>query len=108
MHLFAGAVISEVKEHFTIHCDSSLMANDMYETARRTTQHIASYGLASNIQRVLFIKMATGFVRFALAQARFLWTGIRPGIRGKMCYALNSANILPGFVRCTKMANLVV
>lgn len=28
--LFAGAVISRVKEHFTIHCDSSLMAEDMY------------------------------------------------------------------------------
>lgn len=29
--LFAGAVISKVKEHFTIHCDSSLMAEMMYE-----------------------------------------------------------------------------
>lgn len=28
--LFAGAVINEVKEHFTIHCDSSLMAETMY------------------------------------------------------------------------------
>lgn len=28
--LFAGAVINAVKEHFTIHCDSSLMAEDMY------------------------------------------------------------------------------
>jgi 2-phosphosulfolactate phosphatase len=28
--LFAGAVINKVKEHFTIHCDSSLMAEDMY------------------------------------------------------------------------------
>lgn len=29
--LFAGAVISRVKDHFTIHCDSSLMAEAMYE-----------------------------------------------------------------------------
>jgi len=28
--LFAGAVISKIKEHFSIHCDSSLMAEDMY------------------------------------------------------------------------------
>jgi 2-phosphosulfolactate phosphatase len=30
--LFAGAVITEIKEHFTIHCDSSLMAEFMYES----------------------------------------------------------------------------
>ena len=29
--LFAGAVIHEVKKHFTIHCDSSLMAETMYD-----------------------------------------------------------------------------
>ena len=28
--LFAGAVIAQVKKHFTIHCDSSLMAETMY------------------------------------------------------------------------------
>lgn len=28
--LFAGAVIDKVKQHFTIHCDSSLMAETMY------------------------------------------------------------------------------
>lgn len=28
--LFAGAVIDRIKEHFTIHCDSSLMAEEMY------------------------------------------------------------------------------
>jgi 2-phosphosulfolactate phosphatase len=32
--LFAGAVISRVKEHFTIHCDSSLMAEAMFENNR--------------------------------------------------------------------------
>lgn len=29
--LFAGAVIHAVKKHFTIHCDSSLMAETMYQ-----------------------------------------------------------------------------
>jgi len=33
--LFAGAVISEVKKHFTIHCDSSLMAEMMYEKNKK-------------------------------------------------------------------------
>lgn len=28
--LFAGAVIARVREHFTVHCDSSLMAEAMY------------------------------------------------------------------------------
>lgn len=28
--LFAGSVISRIKEHFTIHCDSSLMAETMF------------------------------------------------------------------------------
>lgn len=32
--LFAGAVISQVKKHFTIHCDSSLMAEAMYQKNR--------------------------------------------------------------------------
>ena len=29
--LFAGAVVNKVNEHFTIHCDSSLMAEEMYK-----------------------------------------------------------------------------
>ncbi|MBZ4189501.1 2-phosphosulfolactate phosphatase [Niabella beijingensis] len=32
--LFAGAVISQVKHHFSIHCDSSLMAEYMYQQNR--------------------------------------------------------------------------
>lgn len=32
--LFAGAVINRVKEHFTIHCDSSLMAENIYAAHR--------------------------------------------------------------------------
>ena len=53
--LFAGAVISRIKEHFTIHCDSSLMAENLYNQQRnqlpnfiRLTTHwhrLAAYGL---------------------------------------------------------------
>lgn len=58
--LFAGAVIHEIKDHFTIHCDSSLMAADMYEMHRdnmnsfiRRTTHwhrLASYGLEKDLE----------------------------------------------------------
>lgn len=58
--LFAGAVISRIKEHFTIHCDSSLMAMDLYNMHRndmnafiRRTTHwhrLASYGLEKDLE----------------------------------------------------------
>jgi len=58
--LFAGAVIHRVKEHFTIHCDSSLMAEelyhlhqgDMYQFIRKTTHwhRLASYGLEKDLE----------------------------------------------------------
>ncbi|MBV4358073.1 2-phosphosulfolactate phosphatase [Pinibacter aurantiacus] len=58
--LFAGAVISSVKEHFTIHCDSSLMAENMYELHKddmenfiQLTTHwhrLAAYGLQKDLQ----------------------------------------------------------
>jgi 2-phosphosulfolactate phosphatase len=39
--IFAGAVISKVKEHFTIHCDSSLTACMMYEQHRHRIHELA-------------------------------------------------------------------
>jgi 2-phosphosulfolactate phosphatase len=39
--LFAGAVISEVKKHFTIHCDSSLMAETMYAKYKKNLASFA-------------------------------------------------------------------
>lgn len=39
--LFAGAVIHRVKEHFTIHCDSSLMAEIIYEQNRHDLHDFA-------------------------------------------------------------------
>ena len=58
--LFAGAVIHQIRDHFTIHCDSSLMASDMYALHKndmfsfiRGTTHwhrLASYGLESDLE----------------------------------------------------------
>lgn len=58
--LFAGAVISTIKEHFTVHCDSSMMADDMYTmhkndlyTFIQQTTHwhrLASYGLEKDLE----------------------------------------------------------
>ena len=58
--LFAGAVVNKIKEHFTIHCDSSLMAENMYklheddmmEFIEKTTHwhRLAAYGLQIDLQ----------------------------------------------------------
>lgn len=58
--LFAGAVINCIKDHFTIHCDSSLMAeelyllhkNDMKDFIRKTTHwhRLAAYGLETDLE----------------------------------------------------------
>jgi 2-phosphosulfolactate phosphatase len=61
--LFAGAVISRVKEYFTIHCDSSLAAetlyhsvkNDLWAFSQKTTHYhrLARYGLEKDMQYCL-------------------------------------------------------
>ncbi|MEP6683112.1 MAG: 2-phosphosulfolactate phosphatase [Parafilimonas sp.] len=58
--LFAGAVISKIKKYFTIHCDSSLMAEDMYQlhckdlySFIRNTTHwhrLAAFGLEKDLE----------------------------------------------------------
>ncbi len=58
--LFAGSVISGIKENFTIHCDSSLMAEEMYRHHKadmpcfiRKTNHwhrLASYGFEKDLE----------------------------------------------------------
>ncbi len=58
--LFAGAVINRVKKYFTIHCDSSLMAEDMYQLhckdiysfIRKTTHwhRLAAFGLEKDLE----------------------------------------------------------
>lgn len=66
--LFAGAVIERIQEHFTIHCDSSLMAADMYQLhknelktfIRRTTHwhRLAQYGLEKDMEYCVSIDVA--------------------------------------------------
>jgi 2-phosphosulfolactate phosphatase len=63
--LFAGAVISRVKEHFSINCDSSMMAETIYESGKhdlfqflkdRNASHyhrLSDYGLEKDIQYCL-------------------------------------------------------
>ena len=58
--LFAGAVIEEIKDQFTIHCDSSYMANQLYNMHKndmpnyiKTLTHwhrLAAYGLEEDMQ----------------------------------------------------------
>jgi 2-phosphosulfolactate phosphatase len=58
--LFAGAVISKVKEHFSIHCDASLAAETLYRHTqvdtwnfiKKTTHYhrLAAYGLEPDMQ----------------------------------------------------------
>lgn len=58
--LFAGAVIEQVHDCFTIHCDSSLMAaemyalhkHDMYQFIRKTTHwhRLSAYGLEKDLE----------------------------------------------------------
>lgn len=63
--LFAGAVISRIKNHFNINCDSSAMASTLYEMAKsnlfdfmKTKQashflRLSNYGLEKDIQYCL-------------------------------------------------------
>jgi len=58
--LFAGAVIEAIKDQFTIHCDSSFMANQLYNMHKndmpnyiKTLTHwhrLAAYGLEEDMQ----------------------------------------------------------
>jgi 2-phosphosulfolactate phosphatase len=58
--LFAGAVINQIQDAFTIHCDSSLMAADLYlskkngmtDFIRKTTHwhRLAAYGLEKDLE----------------------------------------------------------
>lgn len=66
--LFAGAVVARIKEHFTIHDDASLMAEemyklhkkDLYEFIQRTTHwhRLAAYGMQKDLQYCISIDAA--------------------------------------------------
>jgi len=72
--LFAGAVIHRVKEHFSISCDSSGIAETFYETARPDLYEFLKRKNATHYQRL------TGF-------------GLEKDL--KYCLTINSANVLP-------------
>lgn len=73
--LFAGAVINNIKDHFTIHCDSSLMAEQMY--------NLHQHDLFS------FIKHTTHWHRLAAY-------GLEKDL--EFCVSINKANVLPVYI----------
>lgn len=66
--LFAGAVIDKIKDNFDIHCDSSLMAYEMYQLHKhdlksyiQTLTHwhrLAQYGLEKDMEYCVSIDVA--------------------------------------------------
>ena len=80
--LFAGAVIQKIKKHFTIHCDSSLMAeqvyqqhqNNLYEFIQHTTHwhRLAAYGLEKDLQYCISINVANVLPVYANNELRVL------------------------------------
>ena len=72
--LFAGAVIQNIQEHFTIECDSSQMALTMYNNAKEDMYDFMKKNNASHYRRL------TGF-------------GLEKDIR--YCLTADSANVLP-------------
>lgn len=72
--LFAGAVIEKIKEHFTINCDASKMAEAMYIDAKEDMYEFMKAKQASHYNRL------TSF-------------GLEKDIR--FCLTLNTSSILP-------------
>ena len=72
--LFAGAVIERVKEHFSINCDSSRIAENLYDRAKHDLYGFMRDNNASHYQRL------TGF-------------GLEEDIR--YCLTADVANVLP-------------
>lgn len=51
--LFAGAVISRIKEHFTINCDSSRIAETLYHAAKADLYEFMKNNEASHYKRLM-------------------------------------------------------
>lgn len=78
--LYAGAVISRIKQHFSIHCDSSLMAeemyslhkNDLYQFIQNTTHwhRLAAYGLQKDLEYCVTPDVANVLPVFANGELR--------------------------------------
>lgn len=50
--LFAGAVVDQVKDHFSINCDSSHIAQNLYNTGRSDLFEFMKHNNASHYQRL--------------------------------------------------------
>lgn len=74
--LFAGAVISRIKDHFSIQCDSSRMAETLYEQARQDLYVFMKKNDASHFHRLM------GY-------------GLEKDIR--YCLTADEANVLPQY-----------
>lgn len=74
--LFAGAVISRVKEHFSINCDASHMAENLYSIAKDDIYEFMKKNDASHYHRL------TNF-------------GLERDLR--QCFTIDTANILPEY-----------
>lgn len=75
--LFAGAVVSRIKEHFDVSCDSSHMAESLYNTAKADLYGFLKKNEASHYHRL------TGF-------------GLEKDIR--YCLTEDGANVLPVYI----------
>ena len=75
--LFAGAVVSKIKEHFTVNCDSSHMSECLYNNANGDLYEFMKKNDASHYHRL------TGF-------------GLEKDIRH--CLTTDLANVLPYYV----------
>ncbi|MEP6673765.1 MAG: 2-phosphosulfolactate phosphatase [Ferruginibacter sp.] len=74
--IFAGAVVSKIKNHFFINCDSSHMAENLYETAKNDLFDFMKKNDASHYHRLMNY-------------------GLEKDIR--YCLTADSANILPEY-----------
>ena len=65
--LFAGAVISRVKEHFSINCDSSQIAETIYDQAKPDLFSFLKHKEASHYQRLTNYGLETD-LRYCLTE----------------------------------------
>lgn len=74
--LFAGAVVSRVKEHFTVNCDASHIAENLYNLAKDDMYEFMKKNEASHYHRL------TNF-------------GLERDLR--QCFTIDTANVLPEY-----------
>jgi 2-phosphosulfolactate phosphatase len=74
--MFAGAVVSRVKEHFSVNCDASHMAENLYYLAKDDMYEFMKANDASHYHRL------TNF-------------GLERDLR--QCFTIDTANVLPEF-----------